>query len=720
MGFLQPWILFALPLAIIPIAIHLANQWRYQTKPWAAMMFLLRAKTMHRGFDRLRQWIILSLRVAAVIGVVLAVSRPISSGVVAWIAGGDLDTIIVLMDCSPTMSATGPDADLSKHQTAIKQLRNSLSMFNASKWVMVDSNSLKATQFASSQSLLSSPAIQTSDTPCDWPAMLESALSYLDIEKPAQAHVWIVSDLQASNFSPSSPRWESIRDRLIAQRATVKITSIEYPDPPRSNYAIHVTDARWERRSNQRPTDSRVGMDLYLSIVIESTLHIDSASTIDSRSIPVSIAWQGNEIQASVDVSSGRGELKDYRVGSLDEAKRSLDSDSAQESGTVSLQTWGSVRLPLDGNLADNEDFFAADLQPIARTIVVCDRSANVLPVILAAESPADPSIQSEVVVVPPSSFDPQSLDGIAFLVWQSASPDPTTAKAIYEFVNRGGSLWMFPPEQINGPSVSSAPQIPEATRIKLDDEPNKLLEISWDEWNNLPEPISPTTWRSDVGLLRATQSGASLEVGELRVKKLATILGKLTAVASFADGRVLIAALGVSSTEFIVWATLPVLPFSAMASSADNQAGVVLYVTVQRAIESGIRNLSSIVNTWATAENSSSENLRFARLPRSQKWEPIITTEGFLSNQMTNHAGVFRAGAKIVAIHRPRLEDNAKMLEIGDWNRLFEGVAIKRLSEQTGSSNDLQSEAWRGFMVLLICAMLGEAAMSLPKMKQT
>ena len=55
MSFLQPLLLWALPLIGLPIIIHLINQRRYQTMNWAAMMFLLAANRMSGGYARLRQ-----------------------------------------------------------------------------------------------------------------------------------------------------------------------------------------------------------------------------------------------------------------------------------------------------------------------------------------------------------------------------------------------------------------------------------------------------------------------------------------------------------------------------------------------------------------------------------------------------------------------------------------------------------------------------------------
>ena len=68
MSFLQPLLLARLPLVALPIIIHLINQRRYQTIRWAAMMFLLAANRMSRGYARLRQWLIMAFRMAAIAG----------------------------------------------------------------------------------------------------------------------------------------------------------------------------------------------------------------------------------------------------------------------------------------------------------------------------------------------------------------------------------------------------------------------------------------------------------------------------------------------------------------------------------------------------------------------------------------------------------------------------------------------------------------------------
>ena len=78
MSFLQPAWLWALPLVAIPIVIHLINQRRYQTVRWGAMMFLLAANRMSRGYARIRQWLIMAMRMAAIATLVFAISRPLA------------------------------------------------------------------------------------------------------------------------------------------------------------------------------------------------------------------------------------------------------------------------------------------------------------------------------------------------------------------------------------------------------------------------------------------------------------------------------------------------------------------------------------------------------------------------------------------------------------------------------------------------------------------
>src|SRR3984885_16054331 len=113
MTFLQPTLLLALPLAAVPVIIHLIHPYRRRQIKWAAMIFLRAAQRMNKGLSRLRQILILALRVLAVAAIILVVTRPLSGG---WLGltGGAPDTVMILLDRSASMSQKNVATGVSK------------------------------------------------------------------------------------------------------------------------------------------------------------------------------------------------------------------------------------------------------------------------------------------------------------------------------------------------------------------------------------------------------------------------------------------------------------------------------------------------------------------------------------------------------------------------------------------------------------------------------
>ena len=109
MTFLQPWVLVALPLVALPLIIHLINQRRFQTVQWAAMMFLLSARALSRGYSRLRHWLIMALRMAAGAGLTVAVTLSAAHVGTAW--SGLLTAFPVLTLVMATFSHRTQGAD---------------------------------------------------------------------------------------------------------------------------------------------------------------------------------------------------------------------------------------------------------------------------------------------------------------------------------------------------------------------------------------------------------------------------------------------------------------------------------------------------------------------------------------------------------------------------------------------------------------------------------
>jgi len=114
LGFLHAAFLWALPLAAVPVLIHLLNRRRFQRVRWAAMEQLLAAMKRNRRRLRMEQWLLLLLRILLVLLLVFLIARPQLTGSVL---GGVRTHHIVLLDDSASMAQRRGATDAFKAAT---------------------------------------------------------------------------------------------------------------------------------------------------------------------------------------------------------------------------------------------------------------------------------------------------------------------------------------------------------------------------------------------------------------------------------------------------------------------------------------------------------------------------------------------------------------------------------------------------------------------------
>ena len=193
MSFMQwGWLLAFLPFIALPIIIHLMNQRRFQTMEWGAMIFLLAANKMARGFARVRRWLILAMRAIVVAGLVFTLGRPLASGWLGLAAGNSTDTTIVLMDRSPSMSAMDSGNVSSKLASGRQQLGEALDKLNSKHWVLIDSATSKPSELGSSSDLMSAANAEPAGASADLPTMMQAALEYVQKNQTGRTDIWIL------------------------------------------------------------------------------------------------------------------------------------------------------------------------------------------------------------------------------------------------------------------------------------------------------------------------------------------------------------------------------------------------------------------------------------------------------------------------------------------------------------------------------------------------
>ncbi len=538
MSFLQPAMLFALPVIALPIIIHLINQRRFQTIRWAAMMFLLAANRMSRGYARLRQWLILAARTLAIAGLILAVSRPLASGVLGLAGGGRVDTTLILLDRSPSMMQRGPDGR-SKLETAREQLMRSLGMIRSNHWVLIDGATNSPMELESPASLDRLPEAEGVAATSDLPAMLQAAADYLRSNRPSRTEVWIASDVRQSDWNADSGRWTAIRDSFLEQPQPVRFHLLAYPDSAPLNRSIRVTSSR--------RVESPSGVELLLSLRIEQSAPVEGIVTV-----PVQLEIDGARSEIAAEMTASELELKDYAV----------PLDGRQTRG------WGRMSIPADANPADNDCYFVFDQPPPRKTILVAEEPNDVGPLQLAAAISPDSDVPATADVLAPAQFAEVDWKDVALLLWQAPLPHGDVASDVRAFLERGGQAIFFPP---------AAP---------TEDE---FAGLRWGEWGELTEESPVAAWVGDQDLLAQAKSGAALPVGQLQITRFCTLKGEHTPLATLKGGAPLVARAVTDRGNVYFWATT-----TAPADSSLARDGVVLYVAVQRALSAGAESLGS------------------------------------------------------------------------------------------------------------------------------
>src|SRR5262245_46796754 len=110
MQFLAPIMLAGAAAISIPIALHFFYRARYKPLPWAPMKFLKEAIEQTSRRLRFQEWILLALRILAILLLAFALARPGWRTAVTASRGEAIDVVFVV-DTSYSMAARVGEGD---------------------------------------------------------------------------------------------------------------------------------------------------------------------------------------------------------------------------------------------------------------------------------------------------------------------------------------------------------------------------------------------------------------------------------------------------------------------------------------------------------------------------------------------------------------------------------------------------------------------------------
>jgi len=664
MTFLQPLLLWGLPLMLVPVVIHLLNRMRYRTQRWAATSFLMAASRQSQRQAKLRHLLLLLCRALLVGALVFALARPLAGGWLGWALNRAPDTVLLLVDRSPSMEIRAGSGPLTKRQIALRQLTAAAeALGDQTRFILVDSSGLVPREAPSAAALADWSLTAPTDVAADIPAMLETAAAYIAQTQPGRTEIWLASDLQQSNWRPDSVRWTSVAARLSALPQPPHVRLLGLSQTPTGNRAVSVAAVRLRRAATGGSP----------STVVESPSPISLDLALDFRrsgdapaAAPVTLMVNGARTQFGLELP-GRV-VRTHKVVGV---------------GDDPAPGWGWAELPADTNERDNRGYFAFNPSVPLRGVVVTD-DARLGRLLGLAVAPIAGRADRSCARITPAEFDAYDLADIALVVWAGPERDPPgpALKRLTEFAAAGGVIVTFPAPAGADPEIAPADQ-----------------------------PFRVTTWRRNEGPLANTADGTELPVADLLVRRRVPLGPQTTSLAAFVDGSSFLGRETIGTGAHYWCAALPLPEWSDLAE------GLVLVPMLQRLLVEGAARLSGADIVFCGDPVGAGADGIWQRLDQETARSAVspARTDAEHGTRAPEVAGVYRVANRVFAVNRSPAEDAPEILDEPRAVELFGTVPVRLFTQQEQSQQRLQGEIWRSFLWLMLALLVVEGWLAKP-----
>jgi len=652
MIFLQPWMLWGLAAASLPILIHLLNRLRFRTVRWGAMMFLLRASRSSTRHARLRQWLILACRTLAVLVFALALARPLVGGWLGSSLSGAPDMVLVLLDRSASMEDTDPNYRSSRREQALQLFAATARENAASRFTLIDSVGLRPMELAGAAVLPELSATGPTDTGADMPAMFRVAVDHLERNPAGRAEIWVASDMQYSNWRPDSREWQDIETRLTALPHALRARVLALNAPSGYNRSLTLRDVMPSSQGGQPM------LDVALAV---------RKSDDGSDTFPLAVILNGTRTTRDVSMS-GSVLAFNHRIPLVGEEKG-----------------WARIEMPADDNPRDNHVFLVYAPESTLSTAIVGQRPAATR--LLRFAAAPHPSLPRVAHMAEPEQAAQVLSETLSLVIWQAGAPPEAVARDLQRYVEEGGIVLALPPDEdaVDGPfGLSWGP-----------------LDVARED-----EPFRVSEWDVREGPLAHTADGSSLPVDRVEYQRRrqasrpadpggAEDAGIVDA--RFADGQPYLTRYRMGEGFVYACASLPDAEWSSLGES------IVLLPMVQRMIRQGGGRFQSARSFAVGAWGPDGE---------TANWQTLDTDE---SKDMRTQAGVYALGDRLIALNRPLEEDDDRRVDAARTEGLMPEVRVSvtpHLAADPGRS--MRVEIWPLLVGLAVVFLLAEAALTL------
>lgn len=444
--FLNPLMLAGLGGALLPVVLHLLSRSRFRTVDWAAMMFLEGQEPRQRQSTRLKQLLLLLVRMALVALLAVALARPIVSDSFAAVASGGHVSAVIVVDSSLSTNVIEngkPRSELI--QQAAIQIISSLQKGDEAAVVLAGGAPRSAPRLGSD---LSRAADEIAALQPAGRANLAEALSraseLLNRPQDLNRRLFVVSDRQAVSWSEVDAAFRTAwRTRAQREPIITPLVIIPVGQASGDNLAVQSAAVLNPPIVRDQPIDLEVkirnygkvrrsGVPVAVSVgykeVARTMVDCPPDSTVSARFTTRIVDSGPQVLSARLQPAAGQA------VGLTSDDSLDLAIDISEPTRVLLLS--GDERSPRQ----QAESYFATlALQPFSAA---------------GARSNNDPC---RVTIVPADTVKPSDLLGAQVVILANAAAvSPVIAGALEQFVYGGGGLLVAPGQLSRAASFNS------------------------------------------------------------------------------------------------------------------------------------------------------------------------------------------------------------------------------------------------------------------------
>ncbi len=424
MTFLNPFVLFGLAAAAIPILIHLFNIRKLNTIEFSTLKFLKELQKNKMRKIKVRQWLLLALRTLLILLIVLAFSRPALKGNFGSLSTRAKSTIVILLDNSASMELNNEHGKfLTQAQTQalkiVSLVQNNDDVFFIRLSDLPNATTEEPTHDTKKiESLIRETEISFNYRTIEDGLHLSSRL--LSQSKNFNKEVYVITDGQATTFSSGKERLH-FQESLFEPNVKIFYSSLSKRQI--NNVAIE--------RITVPPSLFQTGKPFVLNVEIKNY----GTSSIVNHLVGITVG-NNRVMQKSISLDGGERGTLEFTV-------------TPSHSGFIT----GFAELEDDLFESDNRFFFSVNI-PRQIQLTIISKEEKYSRYISAALSVSGSSNNSSPIIITkyfPAQLTTTILSKNDILILSGINDFPISQHAIIQqYVTNGGNIIFFPSADTN------------------------------------------------------------------------------------------------------------------------------------------------------------------------------------------------------------------------------------------------------------------------------